>query len=73
MATETMGPAAREIAGVLQRALLDLAELDKTEPADVDAIVWMIIAHLRSWRPVSVSPLGTLPPPDEAPRDPRIG
>ena len=50
-----------------------LIELDKTEPAAVDRIVTSICAHLQSWRPMSVSPLGTLPPPTDpaAIRDPR--
>src|SRR4029077_7609185 len=36
----------------------------KLEPAEVDWITGAIVAHLRSWRPESVSPLGTLPEPD---------
>lgn len=66
-----MTHAARELAGRMQRILIDLAELDKTAPHDVDFIVGAMIAHLRSWRPVSVAPLGTLPDPEEEPVDPR--
>lgn len=53
----------------------DLVELDKTEPHDVDAIVAAIVSHLRSWRPVAVAPLGTLPAPSDpaALADPRGG
>jgi hypothetical protein len=28
-----------------------LAEHDKTQPAEVDAIVVMLVQHVRSWRP----------------------
>ncbi|HEY0989093.1 MAG TPA: hypothetical protein VGD80_18625 [Kofleriaceae bacterium] len=48
-----------------------LVELDKTEPHDVDELVSMTVAHLRSWRPVAVAPLGALPEPGEPIRDPR--
>jgi hypothetical protein len=50
----------------------DLREHEKTEPAEVEALVSHIVAHLRSWRPESVSPLGTLPAPEEPNVDPRI-
>jgi hypothetical protein len=47
-----------------QRAIFEsLRELDKHEPTDVDAIVSAIVSHLQSWRPMSVAPLGQLPPP----------
>jgi hypothetical protein len=61
------------IAAVLRSTFEALVELDKTEPHDVDAIVSAMLAHLRSWRPVAVAPLGTLPAPSdpEAIRDPR--
>lgn len=56
----------------LQRQVFDaLAELEKTAPADVDALVTSIVSHLRSWRPESVSPLGQLPAPTERISDPR--
>lgn len=40
-------------------------------PAEADAIYAALVAHVRVRRPESVSPLGTLPPPTEAIRDPR--
>src|SRR5207244_476680 len=56
----------------LQRHVFtQLAELDKTAPADVDAIVTSVVAHLRAWRPESVTPLGVLPEPENQVRDPR--
>ncbi len=57
----------------LRAATAELVELDKVAPAEVASIVGSLVAHLRSWRPESVSPLGTLPPPTdpEAIRDPR--
>lgn len=63
-----VGAAARE---VLRSVLVQLDELAKVEPAEVDQIVIALVAHLRAWRPESVSPLGTLPPPTEIIRDPR--
>jgi hypothetical protein len=53
------------LVGDLRRLLEQLTELDKREPADVDAIVEALVAHLRSWRPVAIAPLGTLPDPEE--------
>lgn len=48
-----------------------LVEHAKAHPGEVDQIVAQLVAHIRSWRPESVSPLGTLPAPTEAIRDPR--
>ena len=53
--------------------LLELGELAKTEPAAVDSFVVALVAHIRAWRPESVSPLGTLPEATEFIRDPRTG
>ena len=68
-----MTPAGQAVAEVLRDGFEQLAELDKVAPDDVDAIVQMVVAHLRAWRPESVSPLGTLPAPTEDVRDPRGG
>lgn len=62
---------AQSLAQRLQAIFLEMAELEKTAPADVDVLVSVMIGHLRSWRPVSVAPLGVLPEPDEPPVDPR--
>ncbi|MBA3391182.1 MAG: hypothetical protein H0T89_00995 [Deltaproteobacteria bacterium] len=51
--------------------LEDLRELERQYPAEVEAIVCSLVAHLRSWRPESVSPLGTLPAPEAPLVDPR--
>jgi hypothetical protein len=59
------------IAEVLRGAFDALTELDKHAPGDVDALVAVVVAHLRAWRPVAVAPLGVLPPPGEPIRDPR--
>ena len=57
----------------LRAATAELVELDKVAPAEVASIVGSLVAHIRSWRPESVSPLGTLGPPTDpaALRDPR--
>lgn len=55
----------------LRMALAELAALDRYAPDEVAAVVAALVAHLRSWRPESVAPLGTLGPPTEAIRDPR--
>lgn len=51
--------------------LEDLREHERDHPHEVEAIVSSLVAHLRAWRPESVSPLGTLPAPTESIRDPR--
>ena len=55
----------------LQHSLAELGELERYAPGQVAAIVASVVAHLRSWRPESVAPLGTLGPPSAAIRDPR--
>lgn len=61
-----------DIARRLERATMaELAELERYAPGEVAAVAAMLVAHLRSWRPESVAPLGTLGPPTEAIRDPR--
>jgi hypothetical protein len=60
------------IAAVLRSAFGTLAELDKTAPSDVDALVTATVAHLRALRPEVVSPLRT-PPLGAVARDPRGG
>jgi len=47
------GHAAR-LAGAVRRNFELLRELEKTEPAAVDAIVAMMAAHLRSWKPLAL-------------------
>ncbi len=51
--------------------LEDLRELERDHPSEVEAIVSHLIAHVRSWKPESVSPMGTLPRPEQPIRDPR--
>lgn len=62
-----IGSIARRQAAIL----VELNELAKTNPAAVDGFVVALVNHLRSWRPESVSPLGTLPDPEPI-RDPRM-
>lgn len=57
----------------LALVLADLREHEKTEPAEAEAIVCAVIAHVRAWRPVQVCELGRLPAPTEQIRDPRSG
>jgi hypothetical protein len=56
----------RELAWRIQRIMIELAELEKTSPEDVDHLVGMMLSHLRSWRPMSLAPLGVLPTTSEA-------
>ncbi len=62
---------ARAIASDFATLLIALRELEKADPEGVDQIVVALVAHIRSWRPESVSPLGTLPEPGEVAHDPR--
>lgn len=57
----------------LRHGLAELAALDRYAPDEVAAVVAALVAHVRSWRPESVAPLGTLGPPTEPIRDPRGG
>lgn len=59
-----MTAAGIELRERLREILVDLDEHQKVDINEVDDIVIALVAHLRSWRPESVSPLGTLPPPD---------
>lgn len=54
-----------------RQVFAQLEALEKNAPAEVDQIVAVMVAHLRSWRPETVSPLGALGPPTEEIRDPR--
>lgn len=49
-----MTPRANMLLGAVRRNFELLADLDKTSPADVDAIVAAMLAHLRSWRPMAL-------------------
>lgn len=55
----------------LRHGLAELAELERVAPQEVGAIAGALVAHLRSWRPEAVAPLGTLPPPTDRICDPR--
>ena len=66
-----MSPAAFALAQRLALDLEELAELSKREPAAADQLVGSLVAHLRAFRPESVSPLGELPPPTSPIVDPR--
>lgn len=44
---------------------------ESCSPGEADRVYGALISHIRARRPVSVSPLGVLPPPGEAIRDPR--
>lgn len=66
-----MSPRGNTIAQRIAADLEDLRELERQQPSEVDAIVSHLVAHLRSWRPESVTPLGVLPRPEERIADPR--
>lgn len=66
-----MTPRGTTIAQRFAADLEDLREHERQQPHEVETIVSSLVAHLRAWRPESVSPLGTLPPPGEVIRDPR--
>jgi len=44
--------------GAVRRNFELLAELEKTAPHDVDAIVAAMLAHLRSWKPMALLEAG---------------
>jgi hypothetical protein len=67
-----MRPDSAELDDRVRGIFAELVELDKVAPGEVDRVVGAMVNHLRSWRPVSVAPLGTLPAPTEAIRDPRL-
>ena len=48
-----------------------LASADSLPTHEQDQIALALVSLLRAWKPESVSPLGTLPPPTESIRDPR--
>ncbi len=66
-----MTPRGTAIGRRLAADLETLGEHARDQPAEADAIVCALVAHLRAWRPESVSPLGTLPAPTESIHDPR--
>jgi hypothetical protein len=73
MTVDTNDVAVR-IARAVQHIRFGLAELGRLErqaPGEVGRIAGLLVAHLRSWRPEAVAPLGTLPAPTEPIRDPR--
>lgn len=59
------------IGRALRAELEAMREHEKTAPEEVEALVISLVSHLRSWKPESVMPLGTLPEPGEAVQDPR--
>lgn len=63
MSARTVTARGGAIAEVLRSAFDEIAELEKSSPADVDSIVSMTVAHLRSWRPEAVGPMGALTTP----------
>lgn len=65
-----MSPAGADIGRELAALLTKLREHERTHPAEAEAITCALVAHLRSWKPESVSPL-RLGPPTEPIRDPR--
>ncbi len=48
-----------------------LRELEKHDPHGVEQVVAAMVAHLRSWHPEAVAPLGTLPDAEGPATDPR--
>lgn len=61
---------------IAQRFAADLEDLrdhEKQHGDEVEAIVCSIVAHLRSWKPESVTSLGVLPEPEAPITDPRVG
>lgn len=65
-------PDSAELVDRVRGIFAELIELDKVAPGEVDRVVGAMVSHLQSWRPVSVAPLGVLPPPTERIRDPRM-
>lgn len=68
---DDVGRRLERAAAELRHGLAELAELERVAPQEVAAVAAALVAHLRSWRPEAVAPLGTLPPPTDRIRDPR--
>lgn len=66
-----MSPEVLAAAELLRRGLDQLAALERLHPAEVRQVVTALVAHLRSWHPEQVTPLGVLGAPTEPIRDPR--
>ena len=49
-----MTPRGTMLLGAVRRNFELLVELEKSSPADVDAIVAAMLPHLRSWRPTAL-------------------
>lgn len=67
-----MKPDSTELVDRVRGIFAELVELEKTAPGEADRVVGAMVSHLRSWRPVAITPLGVLPAPTETIRDPRV-
>lgn len=67
-----MSSAGVEACAEVTRALFDrLRELEQRDPFGVELVVAAMVAHLRSWHPEAVAPLGRLPAAEGPATDPR--
>lgn len=60
--SEALTPAGKKLLGAMRRNLELLAELEKTAPHDVEIIVGALTAHVRSWKPMALSPMTEVAP-----------
>ncbi len=47
--------------GAMRRNLELLREHERASPAEVDQIVTMLVAHIRNWKPTSLTTMDTAP------------
>ncbi len=57
-----MTPRSKVLAEYIRVIFAELADLDKTEPTEVDVLVASITSHLRAWRPASLTVSETTSP-----------
>ena len=50
-----LSPHGTKLLGAMRRNLELLVEHEKRHPAEVDAIVRAMVAHLRSWKPLNLT------------------
>ena len=53
-----MTPDIDRAAEYLRRGLAELAELERLQPAEVARVLEAVIAHVRSWKPEAITPMG---------------
>jgi hypothetical protein len=55
-----MSSKGEELRGRARQLLLELGELEKTAPHDVNLITIALVAHIRTWKPAALSSLAEI-------------